>query len=277
MTCRIRILCDNNAGPFAGTLGEHGFAALIERDGESILFDTGGGHTLLHNAQRMNLDLRGVRQVVLSHGHYDHAGGLWPLLQSCGAKRVLAHPGVFASRYALREGVYRSVGMPYAEDFLAGMGASFSYCDAFREVAPGIFLTGEVPRVTGFEEGDSGLFCDLSGRRRDRVPDDQSVVIATARGLVILLGCCHSGVVNTVELARRQTGVDGIYAVVGGCHLAFCGQAQVEATVKALRRYGVKKICAGHCTGFEPSARLAREFPGAFRPAHVGYTLEIDQ
>jgi 7,8-dihydropterin-6-yl-methyl-4-(beta-D-ribofuranosyl)aminobenzene 5'-phosphate synthase len=277
MTCRIRVLCDNNAGPFFGTLGEHGFAALIEGEGESILFDTGAGNTLLHNAQRMNLDLRQVAQVVLSHGHYDHAGGLWPLLQSCGAKRVLAHPGVFARRYTVREGVHRSIGIPYPEEFLAGMGATFSYSDQFREVAPGIFLTGEVPRLTPFEEGDAGLFCDMSGCDRDQVPDDQSLVLVTKKGLLLLLGCCHAGVVNTVEHARLKTGVDELYGIMGGCHLAYSSQAQLDATVKALRRYGVKKICAGHCTGFEAAARLAKEFPGCFRQAHVGYTLEIER
>ena len=276
MTSRIRILCDNSAGPFANTLGEHGFAAVIEREGESILFDTGGGHTLLHNAQRMNLDLRGVAQVILSHGHYDHAGGLWPLLQSCGPKRVLAHPGLFAQRYSVREGIYRSVGMPYTEEFLTGIGASFSYSEDFREVAPGMFLTGQVPRLTQFEEGDAGLFCDLSGCQTDHVPDDQSLVMVTAKGLLLLLGCCHAGVVNTVELARQKTGVSELYGVIGGCHLAFSSQAQIDGTVKALRRYGVKKICAGHCTGFDASARLSREFPGVFRPAHVGYTLEFE-
>ena len=276
MTCRVRILCDNNAGPFSGTLGEHGFAALIERDGESILFDTGGGHTLLHNAQRMNLDLRGVRRVILSHGHVDHAGGLWPLLQSCGAKEVLAHPGVFAQRYAIRDGVHRSIGMPYTQEFLSGLGASFSFSDAFREVAPGIFLTGEVPRETGFEQGDAGLFCDTSGCGSDRVPDDQSLVLVTRKGLLLLLGCCHAGVVNTVELARQRTGVSELYGVIGGCHLAFSSEGQIDGTIRALKRFGVKKICAGHCTGFAASARLAREFPG-FRPAHVGYTLEYEE
>lgn len=277
MTCRIRILCDNSAGPVSGTLGEHGFAALIEREGEPILFDTGGGLTLLHNAQRMNLDLRGVGQVILSHGHHDHGGGLWPLLQSCGTKRVLAHPGLFAPRYSVRDGAHRSIGMPYSEEFLVGMGASFSYSDAFREVAPGIFLTGEVPRLTGFETGDASLFRDSAGSRRDSVPDDQSLVLMTKRGLLILLGCCHAGVVNTVEHARASTGVDELYGVIGGCHLAFSSEAQIDGTVRALRRYGVKKICAGHCTGFAASARLAREFPGVFRPAHVGYTLEYEE
>ncbi len=276
MSGRIKILCENSAGPFTGTLGEHGFSALIEQNGEAILFDTGGGQTLLGNAQRMNIDLRSVQQVVLSHGHYDHAGGLWPLLHNCGPKRVLAHPAVFAQRYSTREGVRRSVGIPYAEQFLAGLGASFSYSDAFRELLPGVFLTGEVPRLTPFEQGDAGLFCDLSGCHADRVPDDQSLAIATEKGLLLLLGCCHAGVVNTFEHVRQKTGIDQLYAVIGGFHLAFSSPAQTEATVKALRGFGLKKICAGHCTGFDASARLAREFPGGFRPAHVGYTLEYE-
>jgi len=276
MSCRIRILCENSAGSIAGTLGEHGFAALVQTGDHALLFDTGGGQTLLGNAQRMNIDLRSVEQVVLSHGHYDHAGGLWPLLQSSGPKRILAHPGIFTRRYVLREGQARSVGIPYSEEFLVGMGASFSYSDAFREVMPGVFLTGEVPRLTAFEEGDAGLFCDFSGCQRDRIPDDQSLVIVTEKGLLLLLGCCHAGVVNTLELAREKTGVGEVYGVVGGCHLAFSPQAQIDATMKALKKFGVRKICAGHCTGFHAAARLAAEFPGGFKPMQVGYVLEVE-
>lgn len=276
MKFRITVLCDNSVGPISGTLGEHGFAALVEHEGGAVLFDTGQGNTLLHNAQRMNRDLRKVGKVVLSHGHYDHTGGLWPLLQSCGGKEVYAHPGVFARRYAVRDREKsQSIGIPYGEEFLRGQGAAFNLSEVFREIEPDIFLTGEVPRTTPYEQGDTGLFCDDAGCSPDHLPDDQSLILRTARGLVLLLGCCHAGIINTIELAREKTGITELYAVIGGSHLGFCSQAQLAETIKALRVSGVQKICGSHCTGFAASARLAKEFPGHYHPAQVGYTLEV--
>jgi 7,8-dihydropterin-6-yl-methyl-4-(beta-D-ribofuranosyl)aminobenzene 5'-phosphate synthase len=138
-----------------------------------------------------------------------------------------------------------------------------------------MYLTGEVPRENLFEEGDAGLFCDDEGFLPDRVPDDQSLVIGTDRGLVILLGCCHAGVVNTIEHAREKTGVERVYAVIGGAHLGYTDQDRIDQTVRALRGYRIQRICPGHCTGFAASARLFREFPGRFHPVQVGFTIEI--
>jgi 7,8-dihydropterin-6-yl-methyl-4-(beta-D-ribofuranosyl)aminobenzene 5'-phosphate synthase len=273
---RITILCDNSVGPLNGTLGEHGFAALVESGTECILFDTGQGGTLLHNAQRMNRDLRRVTRVALSHGHYDHTGGLWPLLQAVGGRDVFAHPGIFARRYRVRDtGEHLSIGIPYAEEFLRGLGARFELDAGFRPLAPGIFLTGEVPRRHPFETRDSGLCCDSAGCLPDPLADDQSLVIVTPRGLVLLLGCCHAGLVNTIDLARERTGITEVYAVVGGTHLGFAPALQLDATVRALRELRVKKLFGSHCTGFGAAARFAREFPGAYHPAQVGFTLEV--
>jgi 7,8-dihydropterin-6-yl-methyl-4-(beta-D-ribofuranosyl)aminobenzene 5'-phosphate synthase len=272
---RITILCENTVGPVSGTLGEHGFAALVEGEGVRILFDTGMGETLLRNAMRMNKDLHGVDTVVLSHGHFDHTGGLLPLLRNCGGKEVYAHPAVFSRRYRVKDtGESIPVGIPCDEAFLKGMGARFDLNDRFREIAPGIFITGEVPRRTPFEEGDRGMFRDPEGRETDLLEDDQSLVIRSPKGLVLLLGCCHAGVVNTVEHAREMTGEDRVYALIGGTHLGFCSPEQTEETVRALRAFGIARICVGHCTGFAASARLLREFPGAFQLANVGYFLE---
>jgi len=276
MKYRITILCDNTVGALFGTLGEHGFAALVEWEGGSLLFDTGQGETLLHNALRMNRDLHRVEGVALSLGHYDHTGGLLPLLRYCGGKELFAHPGLFARRYRVKDtGESIPIGIPYEEGFLRGVGGKFSLSDRFREIAPGIFLTGEVPRKTPFERGDAGLFCDDAGCAADSVADDQSLIITGSRGLVLLLGCCHAGVINTIDHAREQTGVAEVYAVIGGTHLGFSDPAQLDETVRALRGYRVHKLCAGHCTGFAASARLWKEFPGQFQPAHVGFTIEI--
>jgi 7,8-dihydropterin-6-yl-methyl-4-(beta-D-ribofuranosyl)aminobenzene 5'-phosphate synthase len=139
-------------------LGEHGFAALLEGDGPSILFDTGMGETLLQNAVRMNRDLHRVEQVVLSHGHCDHTGGLLPLLRNCGGKEVYAHPAVFSRRYLVKDNAESiPIGIPCDEAFLRGMKARFNLDDRFREIAHNVFLTGEVPRKNRLREGGPGL------------------------------------------------------------------------------------------------------------------------
>jgi 7,8-dihydropterin-6-yl-methyl-4-(beta-D-ribofuranosyl)aminobenzene 5'-phosphate synthase len=276
MTYRITILCDNIVGPLTGTLGEHGLAALVEWDGGSLLFDTGQGETLFHNARRMNRDLHRVTQVALSHGHCDHSGGLLPLLRNCGGKEIYAHPAVFSRRYRVKDtGESMPIGIPYEEHLLRGAGGRFSLSAQFREISQGIFLSGEVPRRTSFEPGDAGLFCDDAGYSADLVPDDQSLFIMGRRGLVLLLGCCHAGVVNTIEHARERSGVEEVYALIGGTHLGFSDFHRLDQTVRALRGYRLQKICAGHCTGFASSARLLQEFPGQFHPAHVGFTIEV--
>lgn len=277
MKYRITVLCENSVGPISGTLGEHGFSALIEPEqGEPLLFDTGQGLTLLHNARRMNRDSSKVSRVVLSHGHYDHCGGLLPLVTECGPKQVHAHPGIFTPRFRLKDtGECYPIGMPHSLAQLEAAGAAFSISKEYGEITRGIFLTGEVPRVTPYETGDRGLYCDCTGQDLDTTPDDQSMILETERGLVVLLGCCHAGLVNTLEHIAYLTGRRDIYAVIGGTHLGFCGQEQLEMTISALKGWGVQKVAASHCTGFAASARLSRELPKEFQVAHVGYSLEV--
>ena len=277
MSYRITILCENSVGSLSGTLGEHGFSALIEpSEGAPLLFDTGQGLTLLHNARRMNKDLAKVRQVVISHGHYDHAGGLKPLLEEFGGMQVYCHPSAFRSRYRVKDtGECFPIGIPASREELEAAGAVFDLSKDFRAIAHGMYLTGEVPRVTDFEAGDQGLYCDCTGQDLDSTPDDQSLVIETAKGLVLVLGCCHAGLVNTVEHVAYMTGRRDIFAVIGGTHLGFCSQEQMGRTITALRELGVQKLAVSHCTGFAASARLSREMPKEFHVAMVGYTLEV--
>ena len=278
MRVRITILCDNSVGPISGTLGEHGFAALVERIGEPpLLFDTGQGATLLNNADRMNKDLSRVSGVVISHGHYDHAGGLLPFLQTRDVNLpVYGHPAIFRARHRVKDtGECHPIGIPVSRAELEAAGASFNLSHEFREIAPGVYLTGEIPRVTVFETGDQGLFCDCTGQELDITPDDQSLVLETDKGLVLLMGCCHAGVVNTLEHVAYSLGRRDFYAVVGGTHLGFSSHDQMEMTIATMKKWGIRKVAASHCTGFAAAARLSREMPREFQVAMVGYTLEI--
>lgn len=277
MSVRITILCDNSVGPISGTLGEHGFAALIEQsDGEPLLFDTGQGLTLLHNAARMNKALAAVNKVVLSHGHYDHSGGLLPLLQATGGKEVFAHDAIFSPRHRIKDnGESYAIGIPFAKSVYEEAGAQFNLSRSFREITPNIMLTGEVPRVTAFEKGDQGLYCDCVGQVPDTTLDDQSLIIDTKKGLVLLLGCCHAGLVNTLEHIANLLGRRTLYALIGGTHLGFCGQEQLDKSIAVLKKTGIRKLAVSHCTGFAAATRLARELPEVFQVAMVGYTLEV--
>lgn len=277
MNFRITIICDNSVGPISGTLGEHGLAVLVEPSGgEPLLFDTGQGATLLHNLHRMNRDPAAIGKVIISHGHFDHAGGLQPLLQTGRPRRVFGHPGIFAGRYRLKDSGERvETGIPHSRETLEEAGAVFDLSPAFREIETGMFLSGEVPRRTSFEQGDRGLFRDGREGEPDDTPDDQSLLLETEKGLVIILGCCHSGLINTLEHTAETMGRRDVYAVLGGTHLGFCGREQLDQTILALKGWGISRLAASHCTGFAASARLWREMPAAFQPAQVGYTLEV--
>jgi len=276
MKFRITVLCENSVGRISGSLGEHGFSVLVEGgDGQPIIFDTGQGGTLLHNASRMNKDLSRVSSVVISHGHYDHAGGLLPLLKATGGKTVYGHPQIFSYRYRLKDtGESIDIGMPDSRLALEAAGALFDLSDEFRKIAPGVYLTGEIPRLTSFEEGDRALYID-SSKSVDTAPDDQAMVLESEKGLIVVLGCCHSGLINTLEHIQGHLGRSDFYAIIGGTHLGFCSQNQLDMTVAALAGKGLSKIAVSHCTGFVASARLFMKMPKEFQLATVGYTLEV--
>jgi len=169
---RITILCENTVG-VPGLIGEHGFSALVELDTEAILMDTGAGQGLLHNTRVLRKDLSVVEKILISHGHYDHTEGFPQALALTHGADVYAHPDIFAERIAIigqgENQIQRFIGLPYRREYLEGLGAEFNLECGFTEVAPDVFLTGEVPRESAFEKGDPRLFI----RRKDEyIPDD---------------------------------------------------------------------------------------------------------
>lgn len=196
MKTRVTILCENLVGRLVGS-GEHGFSAFIETNQGNYLFDTGSGHSIVANSLILNKDLRSIRKVCLSHGHYDHTGGLPEVLKLKAEVDVHAHPHVFSDRIAvLKENgkeTKRFVGLPYKKGYLDSLGANFIFNTGFTEVEEKIFLTGEVPRITSFEKPDPRLFIEMDGKTyQDIFLDDQSFILTTEKGFILILGCVHN-------------------------------------------------------------------------------------
>lgn len=279
MKIRITILCENLIGKLVGS-GEHGFSAFVETDGGNYLFDTGNGHTVVPNSLALNKDLRTIHKIFLSHGHYDHTGGLPEVLKLRGKVDVHTHPHVFLDRiHILKENGHETkifVGFPYKTTYLKFLGANFITNTDFVEVERRIFLTGEVPRETIFEKPDPRLFSEIDGKMaQDIFLDDQSLILDTDKGLILILGCAHSGMINIINHVVNKTGKGKFYAVLGGTHLDFLTPEQLEESIKSLKEMEIEKIGVSHCTGMRAAFRLHQEFGDRFFYGCVGSVLEV--
>jgi 7,8-dihydropterin-6-yl-methyl-4-(beta-D-ribofuranosyl)aminobenzene 5'-phosphate synthase len=279
MGTRITILCENTVGRRIGS-GEHGFSAFIETDRGNFLFDTGRGRSIVANSLALGKDLRSIKKIFLSHGHYDHTGGLPEVLELRGKVIVHVHPDVFIDRiHVFQEDGQekkRFVGLPYKKRYLEMLGADFIMNTDFVEVGARIFLTGEVPKITSFEKPDPQLFAETEEKiDADIFLDDQSLVLDTDKGLVLVLGCAHSGMINIIHHVIRKTGKETFKAILGGTHLDFLTPEQLEESIKTLKKMEVEKIGVSHCTGMRAAFRLQQEFGDRFSYGCVGSYLEF--
>ncbi|MCK4659084.1 MAG: MBL fold metallo-hydrolase [Phycisphaerae bacterium] len=261
----ITVLVENTAGA-RGLLAEHGLAMWVQADGTNILFDTGQGMALTANAKALGIDLGSVNAVVLSHGHYDHTGGLEQVLALLGNATVYIHPRAFEAKYARQsDGTACDAGCPIPSiEQISPPAARVITTTGPTKVADGIWVTGEIPRKNDFEDTGGPFFLDQACRQADPLMDDQALCLETAKGLVVLTGCGHSGLVNTLDYVSKLAGVERIHSVLGGFHLVRASAERMTRTVEALQRYDVQHIGPAHCTGLSATARILGVFPERF-------------
>ncbi|WP_321279594.1 MBL fold metallo-hydrolase [Marinifilum fragile] len=244
---KLKILLDNNAAE--GFESVHGFSVLIESD-KKILFDVGPNELFAKNAKKLGEDFSDIDTVVLSHGHWDHGNGLIYLTD----KELILHPDCFITRHRKRNNTH--VGLSTSKDELS---KNFRIKESKKPlwISDSILFLGEIPRSNDFESKESPFL--LPDGSPDFVPDDSAVTITSNKGLVVISGCAHSGICNTVEYAKKVSGVNTVYAVIGGFHLKEIDELTMK-TIEYLKSENIEILGPTHCTSFKVRDEFAKHF-----------------
>lgn len=266
----VTVISTMLVGMNQGGIGEWGFAGVLEADGRRLLIDTGArAETVLRNAEELGVDLSTITDVVITHNHADHTGGLLTLRREMARKhpRALSQVHVVAGIFRSRldpQGRETNGLLPIREAY-ERLGGTFVEHDAPFQWAPGIWVLGPVTRTHPERNYNTALRLQgPGGPVEDTVPEDTAVVVNTAEGLVVISGCGHAGIVNTLEHARRVIRDVPIEAAIGGFHLFGASDRELDWTAARLKAAGVRRLLGAHCTGIEAVFRV-RQLVGLSR------------
>jgi 7,8-dihydropterin-6-yl-methyl-4-(beta-D-ribofuranosyl)aminobenzene 5'-phosphate synthase len=275
-TMKVTVLSTMLVGGAREGVGEWGFAAVLEVDGRRWLIDTGArAETVLHNAAELKVDLSDITDLVITHNHDDHTGGLLTLRREMAKRnpkalsRAHVAKGIFTSRLdkAGREGG----GLLPIKTEYEKLGGTFVEYDKPTRLAPGVWMTGPVPRVHPERNWSvSTMLQTPTGPVEDNVPEDSSIVVQTAQGLVLVSGCGHAGIVNTVEYAQKAVQPAPVHAAIGGFHLFAASDETLAWTAGKLKEARLAYFLGAHCTGIEAVFRLRQALGLPRRQAVVG-------
>jgi len=245
---KISILTDNHPGP--GFPAEHGLSYFIEFDGMRLLFDAGQSDLFLRNAEALKIDISEPDLIILSHGHYDHGNGLFHL----SGGKLLCHPGCFVNRYRKDDMSY--IGLKNTKEEFSDKFDLITSIVAYK-ITERIFFLGEIPRLKNYESKSTSFVFDDG--TPDFVPDDSAIAMITGEGLFVVTGCGHSGIVNTLEYARKVTGENTLYGIMGGFHLKEA-DTQTKETITYLKENNVKHVLPSHCTALPALSAFHENF-----------------
>lgn len=247
-------------------IGEWGYAALVEVDGKKILFDTGGRpNTVLENAEKLGIDLSDVEDVFLSHNHWDHIGGLLSLRKELKKKNPDALKTIHVGKGIFLERVDSDNKILAIKKELERDGVTFIIYDTQMELFPGVWTTGPIARIHDERNwSGKGRIKTKNGIIEDNIPEDQSIAISTSKGFVLLSGCGHAGIINTMEQIRSEIAKDKIFMAIGGFHLLSASNEHLAWTAEKLNEFGLTQINGAHCTGIN-SLYILRELLGLDR------------
>jgi len=260
---------------------KHGFSCLVETKSAAsssrILMDAGPPPNIaLNNADLLKIDLRSLNAIVISHGHYDHLGGLPEILKRVREPTpVIVHPLAFVPKFSLTPNL-KFIGANFDQRTLKELQGVLLLARNSVPVTTGVITSGEISRETGFEKVEGFWTVENQHFIQDQMVDDQALIVnLREKGLVIVSGCGHSGIINTVRHAQKMTGVEKIHTIIGGCHLANANQEKLQATVDELLKIQPDRLYPCHCTGPKTINKFLESFGERCKAAHTGDIIEL--